>query len=121
MRSNTRSSCPTAQIVNVFNHTLQYTTVPGSEDDHRAVNYVTANYPEVYIAQWAQTVNPTQLQFGSLTVLRSPNGYGGRRVVNVIFTYLNPANNVPTKFFTSIDVTGQFPYVVTPLQPYYER
>jgi hypothetical protein len=39
----------------------------------------------------------------------------------VILRYMNQASGIVTRYFTSVDVTGQFPYLVTQLQPYFER
>jgi hypothetical protein len=42
-------------------------------------------------------------------------------VVDVIFAYTNRNTDVVEKFFTRVDVTEEFPFLVTKLSPYYDR
>jgi hypothetical protein len=44
-----------------------------------------------------------------------------RNVVDVIFSYTNRQTNVTEKYFVRVDVTEEFPFLVTPLSPYYDR
>jgi len=42
-------------------------------------------------------------------------------VVDVIFTYTNRNTDVDERFFVRVDVTEEFPFMVTKLSPYYDR
>ena len=42
---------------------------------------------------------------------------GTRRIVDVIFAYANRSE----KFFVRVDVTEEFPFLVTKMSPYYDR
>jgi hypothetical protein len=42
-------------------------------------------------------------------------------VVDVIFAYTNRATDVVEKYFVRVDVTEQFPFLVTKMSPYYDR
>jgi hypothetical protein len=53
-------------------------------------------------------------------VVQSPLS-GTRKVVDVIFSYTNRITDVVEKFFTRVDVTEAFPYLVTNLPLYYDR
>jgi hypothetical protein len=44
-----------------------------------------------------------------------------RKVVDVIFSYTNRSSDVMEKFFCRVDVTEEFPFLVTKMSPYYDR
>jgi hypothetical protein len=46
---------------------------------------------------------------------------GTRNVVDVIFTFTNRNTDVDEKFFVRVDVTEEFPFLVTKMSPYYDR
>jgi hypothetical protein len=46
---------------------------------------------------------------------------GTRKIVDVIFSYTNRTTDVVEKFFVRVDVTEEFPFLVTKLSPYYDR
>lgn len=110
-----------ALVLNIFEDMLQLADNTGDADEHRAVNYVSLNYPDIYALKWSSgaAASGEALSFRGVDVRPSPLG-GGRRIMDVIFNYTNPAG-VMTRFYTSVDVTGQFPFLVTKLQPYFER
>jgi hypothetical protein len=59
----------------------------------------------------------------ALTALEvSPSTLSGtRRIVDVIFSYTNRETDVAEKYFCRVDVTEEFPFLVTKLSPYYDR
>src|SRR5262245_7107628 len=102
----------------VFDRILQMTDNAGAMDDHRALNYLAMRYPGIY----AKTAEEFARDF-SLTgadVLPSPLS-GTRKVVEVIFSYTNRNTDFTEKFFVRVDVTEEFPFLVTKLSPYYDR
>ena len=44
-----------------------------------------------------------------------------RKIVEVIFCLTNRQTDVVEKFFTRVDVTEEFPFLVTKMSPYYDR
>jgi PatG C-terminal len=46
---------------------------------------------------------------------------GVHRIVDVIFSYTHRQTDVTEKFFVRVDVTEEFPFLVTRLSPYYDR
>jgi hypothetical protein len=46
---------------------------------------------------------------------------GTRNIVDVIFSYTNRNTDVTEKFFVRVDVTEEFPFLVTKMSPYYDR
>ncbi|MEK6285035.1 MAG: hypothetical protein AABO57_04775 [Acidobacteriota bacterium] len=90
----------------------------GSTDEHRALNYLVVRYPAVY-----NTVADAFGRDSSLTavdVLPSPLSVT-RKVVDVIFSFTNRNTDVVEKFFTRVDVTEEFPFLVTKMSPYFDR
>jgi len=97
---------------------MQMTDNAGATDDHRALNYLAVRYQRVYGA-----VSEAFGRNESLTavdVQESPLS-GTRKVVEVVFSFSNRSTDVISKQFVRVDVTEEFPFLVTKLSPYYDR
>jgi hypothetical protein len=97
---------------------MQMTDNAGATDEHRALNYLAVRYQRVYVA-----VSEAFGRSESLTavdVQDSPLS-GARKVVEVIFSFTNRNTDVISKQFVRVDVTEEFPFLVTKLSPYYDR
>ena len=46
---------------------------------------------------------------------------GIRRVVDVIFSYTHRQTDVTEKYFVRVDVTEEWPFLITKLSPFFER
>jgi hypothetical protein len=46
---------------------------------------------------------------------------GTRKIVDVVFSYTNRKSDVTDKYFVRVDVTEEFPFLVSKMSPYYER
>ena len=90
----------------------------GSSDDHRALNYLAVRYPAIYA-----TVADAFGRNASLTAVDvQPSPLSStRNVVDVIFSFTNRGTDVIEKFFTRVDVTEKFPFLVTKMSPYFDR
>jgi hypothetical protein len=102
----------------LFNRIMQLTDNAGATPEDRALNYLAMRYPAIYV----KTAEAFALDF-SLTgvdVQSSPLS-GTRRIVDVIFAYTNRKTDFTEKFFIRVDVTEEFPFLVTKLSPYYNR
>lgn len=103
----------------MFNKIIQIADNAGSTDDHRALNYLAVRYDEIY--------NTTQrMQDDNYTLKRievHPSRLSGsRKVVNVVFTYENYVNrSAARQFFIRVDVTEEFPFLISPMQEGFER
>jgi hypothetical protein len=97
---------------------LQMADNAGATDEHRALNYLVVRYPAIYVLMAER-----QVQDNSLTAVdvRPSALTGVRKVVEVVFAYTNRNTDVIEKFFTRVDVTEEFPFLVTKLSPYYDR
>ena len=102
----------------LFDRIMQMTDNAGATDDHRALNYLAMRYQAIY-ANAAEAF----ARNASLTGVHvQPSALSGtRNVVDVIFTYTNRNTDVDEKFAVRVDVTDEFPFLVTKLSPYYDR
>jgi len=90
----------------------------GATDDHRALNYLAVRYPAIYA-----TAADAFARNSSLSAMEvQPSRLSGtRKVLDVIFAFTNRETDVTEKFFTRVDVTEEFPFLVTKMQPYFDR
>ena len=102
----------------VLDRILHMTDNAGATNEHRALNYLTMRYPSIYTKAWEQFARDFSLT--GVNVHSSPLS-GVRRIVDVIFSYTNRTTDFMEKFFVRVDVTEEFPFLVTKLSPYYDR
>jgi hypothetical protein len=102
----------------LFDRIMQMTDNAGATDEHRALNYCAVRYQAIYAKAaeyFAQNCSLT-----GVDVLPSPLS-GVRNVLDVIFSYTNRNTDVVDKCFVRVDVTEEFPFLLTKLSPYYDR
>lgn len=102
----------------LFMRIMQLADNAGATDDHRALNYLAVRYPAIY-ATTAETFGRNSSLTG--VDVRPSRLSGVRRIVDVIFSYTNRQTDVTEKFFVRVDVTEEFPFLVTRISPYYDR
>jgi hypothetical protein len=107
-----------AAAAELFDRILQMADNAGATDEHRALNYLAVRYPAIY-AQTAQS-HADNASLSAVDV-RSSRLSGVRKIVEVIFSYTNRQTDVSDKYFVRVDVTEEFPFLVTKLSPYYDR
>jgi len=102
----------------LFDRIMQLTDNAGATDEHRALNYLVVRYPAIY----ASAAEAFGRNFSLTAVDVRPSTLSGvRKIVEVIFSYTNRQTDVTEKFFVRVDVTEEFPFLVTKLSPYYDR
>jgi hypothetical protein len=97
---------------------LQMADNAGATDEHRALNYLAVRYQAIYDKAAEAFGNDASL---TRVEVRPSRLSGVRRIVDVIFSYTHRQTDVTEQFFTRVDVTEMFPFLVTKLTPYYER
>jgi hypothetical protein len=102
----------------LFERIMQMADNAGAIDEHRALNYLTVRYPAIY-AIGAQEFE-RNCSLTGIEVLPSRLS-GVRKIVDVVFTYTNRETDVLEMFFVRVDVTEEFPFLVTKMSQYYER
>lgn len=102
----------------VLDRILQMTDNAGATDDHRALNYLAMRYPGIYAKATEEFARDFSLS--GVEVRPSPLS-GTRRIMEAIFAYTNRNTDFTEKFCVRVDVTEEFPFLVTKLSPYYDR
>jgi hypothetical protein len=102
----------------LFFRVIQMADNAGATEEHRALNYLAVRYPAVYA-----TSADAHGRNGSLTAIdvRLSPLTGVRKIFDVIFSFTNRQTDVVEKFFTRVDVTEEFPFLITKMSPYYDR
>lgn len=102
----------------LFSRIMQLTDNAGTTDEHRALNYLAMRYPAIYARAadaFAQDFSLTGVE------VRSSPLSSTRNIVDVIFSYTNRNTDFTEKSFVRVDVSEEFPFLVTKLSPYYDR
>jgi hypothetical protein len=102
----------------LFERVSQLADNAGATNEHRALNYLSVRYPAIY----ATTADAFARNNSLASVDVKPSRLSGARtIVDVIFTYVNRDTDFSEKFFVRVDVTEEFPFLVSKLAPYYDR
>jgi hypothetical protein len=102
----------------LFDRIMRMTDNAGATDADRAVNYLALRYHRIYAAV-AEAFGRNE-SLTAVEVHPSPLS-GTRTVVDVIFAFTDRNTGVVRKEFVRVDVTDEFPFLVTKLSPYYDR
>lgn len=102
----------------VFDRIMQMTDNAGAMAEHRALNYLVMRYPGLY-ARVAEAFGQ-DFSLSRLEVRPSPVS-STRRIVDVILSFTNRNTDFTEKSFVRVDVTEEFPFMVTKMSPYYDR
>jgi hypothetical protein len=90
----------------------------GATDEHRALNYLAVRYPDIYARTTTMFAGNAAL---TSVEVRPSRLSGTRNIVAVILTYTDRATDVAEKYFVRVDVTEEFPFLVSKLAPFYDR
>ena len=102
----------------LFSRIMLLTDNAGATDEHRALNYLSMRYPAIY----AKAAEEFAKDFSLTGVDVRPSPLSStRNIVDVIFSYTNRNSDFTEKFFVRVDVTEEFPFLVTKMSPYYDR
>ena len=101
----------------LFDRIMHMTDNAGSTDRDRALNYLSVRYKAIYnliASEYAKNFSLSAIDVQP-SVLSST-----RKIVEVIFTYTNRQTDFVEKFFVRVDVTEEFPFLITQIGPYYD-
>jgi hypothetical protein len=108
----------TSAAEELFDRIMQMADNAGATDEHRALNYCAVRYPAIY----AKAAEAYGLDCSFTGVEVRPSSLSStRKIVDIIFSYTHRRTDFTEKFFVRIDVTEEFPFLVTKLSPYYDR
>jgi len=102
----------------LFDKIIQIADNVGAADEHRALNYLSVRYDAIYVK--AVEMHDRNFQLDGVEV-RNSRLSGTRKIVDVIFVYRNRTTDVIEKYFTRVDVTEEYPFLVSKLTSYYDR
>jgi PatG Domain len=108
----------TPAAAELFDRMMQITDNAGATDEHRAMNYLAVRYHAIYAAAADAFARNSSLT--SVEVIPSRLGVT-RNIVDVVFSFTDRTTDVTEKSFVRVDVTEEFPFLVTKLSPYYDR
>jgi hypothetical protein len=102
----------------LLDYVLQLADNSGATDEQRAMNYCLVRYPAIYSITAEEharnaSLASVQARLSDLSV--------ARRVVEVVFVYTHRQSDVSTKYACRVDVTEQYPFLVSKLSPYFDR
>ena len=103
----------------VFDRTIQIADNIGANNEHRVLNYLAVRYETIY----ANTVEMHRRDFSLSSIETRPSRLsqsGTQKIIDVIFSYTNRKTGVAEKYYCRV-AADEFPYLVSPLSPYYER
>jgi hypothetical protein len=107
-----------AAAASMFDQVTSQIDNAGLTPADRALNYIAVRYDAVYSLASEQFANGASLT--AIDVM--PSRLSGTRIVeDVVFSFTNRSTDVVSKFFTRVDVTECFPFLVTKMSPYYDR
>jgi hypothetical protein len=96
---------------------MQMTDNTGGTDEHRALNYLAVRYHEIY----RRTAEAFAANSSLTSVAVRPSSLSSvRKIFDVIFSFTNRQTDVVEKYFVRVDVTEEFPFLVTKMSPYYD-
>jgi hypothetical protein len=96
----------------VLDRIMLQTDNAGAMDTHRALNYLAVRYPA--ICTNAANAFAANASLTAVNVQSSPLS-GIRNIAEVVFTYTKRNTDVVEKYFAPVDVTEEFPFLVTKL------
>ena len=102
----------------LFDRIGQMADNAGATDEHRALNYLAVRYPAIYAR--ATEAHAAESALSGVEV-RPSRLSGTRTIMDVVFSYTHRRTDVTDKYFARVDVTEEFPFLVTKLSPFYER
>jgi PatG C-terminal len=102
----------------LFDSIMQMTDNAGATDENRALNYLAVRYPTIYAR--AAEAFAADLGLTGVDVHPSPLS-STRNIVEVIFSFTHRTTGFPEKSLVRVDVTEEFPFLVTKMSPYYDR
>ena len=102
----------------LLDRVMQLADNHGAADSHRALNYLAVRYPAVYARLAEAFAHNSSLSGVDVSESRLS---AARKVVDVVFSFVHRSTDVTEKCFVRVDVTEEFPFLVTKLSQYYDR
>lgn len=102
----------------VFSRILRRADNTGLSDDHRALNYVALRYPATYEVATRAVAKSMMIAGIDATPQVAPDG---RRLVRLRFSFRGTSNGLIERYSCRVDVTEEFPFIVSTLQQVFDE
>jgi hypothetical protein len=102
----------------IFSRILRRSNNAGISDDHRALNYIALRDPAIF--EVSTRAAAKSLMLASIDA-RPQIFSDGRRTVTVRFNYRGPGNGLTERYSCRVDVTEQFPFILSPMQQTFDE
>lgn len=102
----------------LFTRIMQMTDNAGATDEDRALNYLAVRDPSIYASAAEAFAGNSSL---TRVDVRPSRLSGSRNIVDVIFSYTHRQHGVENKSFVRVDITEEFPFLVSKISPFFER
>ncbi len=102
----------------IFDSVMHMADNAGATDEHRALNYLAVRYDRIYVQ--ASEMFARNFSLSGVNARPSPLS-GARNIMDVVFTYTNRQTDVDEAYLARVDVTEEFPFLVTKLSLYFNR
>lgn len=107
-----------ATAAELFDRIMQIADNAGAIDEHRALNYLAVRYPAIY----ARTAESYRAEYSLSGIdVRPSRLSGARKVADVVLSFTHRRTDVTERYFTRVDVSSEWPFLVTKLSPFFER
>ncbi len=102
----------------LFDRIMQMADNAGATDEHRALNYLAVRYDAIYA-----TAAEAYGRNASLSGVEAHTSRlsGVRNIVDIVYAYTHRETDVTEKYMVRVDVTEEFPFLVTKMQTFFER
>jgi hypothetical protein len=89
----------------------------GDTGKHRALNYLAVRYPTIY----AKAAQEIERNFSLTSVEADSTPSDSRKIISVVFSFSQRETGAVEKYFVRVDVTEEFPFIVTEMSPCFVR
>ena len=107
-----------AAALELFRRMMQIADNTGFTEKHRALNYLAVRYLAIYSTAAEKLENSFSLTSAEAIPSRLSDS---RKIISVVFSFTNRETGIMEKYFVRVDVTEEFPFIVTKMAPYYDR
>src|SRR5439155_9440758 len=105
-------------VGDVFDRIMTAVDNSGCTDEHRALNYLALRDPGIYASTAAALTRSS-----SLTAIETKRSHlsGLNKIIDVVLTYTDRLTDFEEKVAISVDVTGEWPFLVRKLSPFVDH
>jgi hypothetical protein len=101
----------------MFQKMMQIANNKGATGKHRALNYLAVRYPAIYV----KAAQELERNFSLTSVEADSTPSDNRKIISVVFSFSQRETGAVKRYFVRVDVTEEFPFIVTEMSPCFVR